>query len=80
MNMISVYSGNISPIHLLGELCQLSEQSQTELFDLIRNNVVDIIKPEEVDDLIKEVIIEHKDDMIQVKLDGLIYLIHICNY
>ena len=35
------------------------------------NNVVDIIKPEEVDDLIKEGIIEHKDDVIQVQLDGL---------
>ena len=62
---------NLSHIHLLGKICQLSEQSRTELFDLIRNNVVDIIKPEEVDDLIKEGIIEHKDDVIQVQLDGL---------
>ena len=38
--------GNISYIHLLGKFCQLSEQSRTELFDLIRNNVVGIIKPE----------------------------------
>ena len=44
---------NILHIHLPGKLCQLSEQSQTELFDLIMNNVVDTIKPEEVDDLIK---------------------------
>ena len=59
LKMISVFSckeyqadvGNISRICLLGKLCQLSEQSQTELFYLIRNNVVDIIKPEEVDDL-----------------------------
>ena len=58
--------GNISHIHLLGKLSQLFEHSRTELFYLIRNNFVDIIKPEEVDDLIKEGIIEHKDDVIQV--------------
>ena len=40
-----------------GKICQLSEQSRTGMFDLMRNNVVDIIKPEEVDDLIKEGII-----------------------
>ena len=49
------------------------------MFDLFSNNIVDIIKPEEVDDLIKEGIIEHKDDVIQVQLDGLTYLIHTCN-
>ena len=61
LKMLAVFSckenqddvGNISHIHLLGKLCQLSEQSQIELFDLMSNNVVDIIKPEEVDDLIK---------------------------
>ena len=52
-------------------ICELSEQSWTELFDLIRNNIVDIIKPEEVDDLIKWGITENKDDVIQVQLDGL---------
>ena len=45
--------GNISYIHLLGKLCQISEQSRTELFDLIRNNVFGIIKPKEVDDILK---------------------------
>ena len=52
--MIEVFShkeyqydiGHLSHIHLLGKLRQLSEQSRTELFDLISNNVVDIIKPE----------------------------------
>ena len=52
----------------------------TGLFDLIRNNVVDIIKPEEVDDLVKQGNMEHKNDLIQVKTDGLTYLIHTCNY
>ena len=37
--------GNISHIFLLGNIFQLYEQSQTELFDLIGNNFVDIIKP-----------------------------------
>ena len=45
--------GNISHIHLLGKICQLSNQSQTELFDLIKNDVVGIINIEEVYDLIK---------------------------
>ena len=44
--------GNILYIHLLGKIRQISEQSRTELFDLIRNSVVDIITPEEVDDQI----------------------------
>ena len=87
MKMLAVFAwkenqsdvGNISHIHLFGKLCQLSEQSQTELFDLIRNNVVNIIKPEEFDDLIREGIIEHKYHVIQVQLDGLKYLIHTCN-
>ena len=61
------------------ENCKFSEQSRTELFYLIRNNVVDIIKPEEVDDLIKEGIIENKVRIIQVQLDGLTYLIYACN-
>ena len=45
--------GNISQIHLLGKLRKIYEQSHTELFDLIRNTVVDIINLGEVDDLIK---------------------------
>ena len=52
MKMLSVFAckeyhadvGSISRIHLLGKLLQLSEQSQIELFDFIRNNVVDVIK------------------------------------
>ena len=88
MNMLTVFAckeyqvdvGHISNIHLLGKLRQLSEQSRTELFDLISNNFFDIIKHEEVEDLIKEGIIEHKDDVIQVQLYGFTNLIHSCNY
>ena len=43
------------------------------------NNIVDIIKPEEVDYIIKEGIIEHKDDVIQVKPNRLTYLINTFN-
>ena len=51
LNMLQVFdckeyqadAGNLSYIHLLGKTCQLYEQSRTELFDLIRNNVVDRI-------------------------------------
>ena len=45
--------GNLSHIHLLGNICQFSEQARTELFYLISNNGFDIIKPEDVDDVIK---------------------------
>ena len=38
-----------------------------------------IYKPEEVDNLIKEGIIDHKDDVIQVQLYVLTYIIHTCN-
>ena len=72
-------SGNITPIHLLGKNCQLSEHSRTEVFDLIRNNIVYIIKPEEVDDLIKEGNINKKAGVIQMQPDELIYLIHTWN-
>ena len=72
-------AGNISHIHLLGKIRQRSEHSRTEVFDLIRNNVVDIIKSEEVYDLIKEGIIKHKDEVIKVQLDGWTYLINTCN-
>ena len=72
--------GNHSHIHLLGKVTQLSEKSQTELFDLIRENIVDIIKAEEFYDLSKVKIIENKDGVIQVKLYGLTYSIHTCNY
>ena len=70
--------GNISHIHLPGKLLQFSKQSRTELLDLIRNNFVDIIKPKEVDDLIKEGIVEQKDDVIHMQLDGLTFIIHEC--
>ena len=40
----------------------------------------DITEPEEVDDQIKEWMIDHKDDVIQVQLYGLAYLIHTSNY
>ena len=73
------YQADVENISHICLLFQLSGKSRTELFSLIRNNVVDVIKPEEVDDLIKEGIIEHKDDVIQAQLDGLTYLIHTCN-
>ena len=45
--------GKFSQTLLLGEICHISKQSQTELFGLIRNNVVGVIQHEEVDYLIK---------------------------
>ena len=71
--------GNLSHIHLLGKIDDLSDRNREELFDLIRNNVIDIIKPEEIDDILEEGLIEHKDDVIEVQTDGQTYLIHTCN-
>ena len=50
------------------------------MFDLITNIVLDIIKSLEVDDLIQEGIIDHKDDDIKVQLYGLTLLVHTFNY
>ena len=47
---------------------------------MIRNIVIDIIKPEEFYDLIKKGNIEHKDDVIQVQLNVLTYCAHTFNY
>ena len=71
--------GNLSHIHLLGKLEDLTEDDKQKLFDLIRNNVIDIIKPEEIESVIDEGLIKHKDDVIEVQHDGLSYLLHRCN-
>ena len=63
--------GNLSHINLLGKLRQLYKHSWTELFNLIKHNVVDIIKPEEICYIFKEGIIYHEDDVIQAQLHGL---------
>ena len=68
--------GNLSHIHLLGKLAQMCEHSREDLGNLIRNNIVDIIKPEEVDAMIDEGLINHKDDVNQVQIDGKTYIIH----
>ena len=49
------------------------------MFDLISNNAIDIIKPEEVYDLIKDGNIQHSYDVIWVQPDGLTYLMHTFN-
>jgi len=46
---------------------------------LVHNNIIDIIKPNEINALIEEGIIKHEDDVIEVQIDGMTYLIHICN-
>ena len=46
------------------------------MFDKVRNNVIDVVKPEEIDTLIKEGLVEHNDDSIQVQGDVMMYLIH----
>ena len=56
----------VNILHILGKLHLLSEQSQIEPLDRISKNVVDIIKPEEVYELIKWGVIDHKDDVIQM--------------
>ena len=46
---------------------------------MVHNNIIDIIKPNKINALIEEGIIKYKDDVIEVQLDGMTYLIHICN-
>ena len=64
----------MSHIHLLGKIANLSECAQEELFDLARNNVVDVIKPNEIDTLLEEGLIKHKDDVTEIQIDWLTYL------
>ena len=45
----------------------------------MRNNVADIIKPDDIQSLIDKGIIDHKDDILKVQVDGMTYFIHICN-
>ena len=51
-------AGNLSHIHLLGKLKNLHDIH--ELFDLVQNNVVDIIKPDEIQSLINKGVIDQK--------------------
>ena len=47
--------------------------------DLIRNNVIDIIKPEEVESLIDEGYLKDEGELIEVLNDGSSVLAHTCN-
>ena len=69
--------GNLSHIHLLGKVLNL--QDKNELFELVRNNVIDIVKPDEINILLDEGIIKHEDDVIEIQMDGMTYLMHVCN-
>ena len=68
--------GNLSHIHFLGK-CDIEDHDL--LYELVRNNVIDIIKPDEINALIEEGVINHEDDVLEIQLDGLTYLIHTCN-
>ena len=48
----------------------MDEKAKNMLLDLIRNNVVDIIKPEEINNLLNEGYISHVDDVNEVRNDG----------
>ena len=45
----------------------------------MRINVAGVIKPDEIQSLINKGIIDHKDDILKVQVDGITYLINICN-
>ena len=68
--------GNLSHIHFLRK-CDVDNHDI--LYELVCNNIIDIIKPNEINALIEEGIIKYKDDVIEVQIDGMTYLIHTCN-
>ena len=73
-------AGNLSHIHFLGKLVfEMSPDDKQKLLDLIRNNVIDIVRPDDIEKLIQEGYIKHEDDAIEVQNDGNTYLIHHCN-
>ena len=73
-------AGNLSHIHFLGKLKEMSERARALLMDLIRSNVVDIIRSDEVDRLIEDGYIKNEDDSKEIQHDGLSFLRHRCNH
>lgn len=71
--------GNLSHIHMLGKIKDMTEDSREFLYDLIRNNVVDLIKPEEVPGLIEEGYIASRYDIPEIQRDQETYLKHDCD-
>ena len=49
------------------------------LHEFVCNNIINIIKSNEINVLIKECIIKNKDNVIEVQTDGITYLIHMYN-
>ena len=73
--------GNLHHLHLMLEVALnlLSAEERTFIDDLCRCSIFDIVRVNEVDDLINDGTFESKEDYYDVVSDGNDFLGHICN-
>ena len=73
--------GNISHIHALLQIC-LKDYNREEIDfirELIKASVCEIVRSEEINQLIEEKLLESFDEVIEVEHEGKLYLSHRCN-
>ena len=66
--------GNLCYVHLIVKI--LSFQDKNKLFELAQNDDIDIIKPDEIDNVLAKGVIHHKDDSIEFQIDVVACLNH----
>ena len=73
--------GNLSHIHLILQVLWnlLTEQEEVFVKDLIRASRCEIVRPEEVKDLIREGVFKNYDSWMEMQSYGETFLPHICN-
>ena len=73
--------GNLSHIHLILQVLWnlLTEQEKVFVKDLIRASNCEIVRPEEVEDLIREGVFKNYDSWMEMQSYGETFLTHICN-
>ena len=76
-----VKQGNLSHAHMMIQLNwdEMSPDEKAFVDDLIRAGIFDIVRSDEVDDLINEGIFENEDDIIEVIGNAEKFLPHRCN-
>ena len=73
--------GNLHYLHLMLEvaLSLLSAEEREYIDDLCRYSIFDIVRVNEIDDLINNSTFKSKEDYYDVVLDGNNFLNHTCN-
>ena len=69
----------MSHIHFLSKLPNMSNKSHEKLFNIVRNNVIDIIRPNKIDSLINKDYVKFKECSNNITEDCRMCLRYICN-